>query len=143
MDHYVTPAADLPGCLDRFRPLNDNSSCPWPLSNKTEAKGLNPSYCETDSAHKKVKDADGKYSCFPILYFTVNYLIGWIPQKNASSDKGSDKVAKRGIYLSLDWVSLRDIVIYMNDVAVFSFWHWFQLFEICFGLVAFLTTLKS
>jgi len=85
--YYKTPDKEIPGCHEKFRSLDgEDLACKWPIKPSTKENSFAASHCERKNG-TPVKDENGKLKCFPILYFTINQLIGWIPQKNAADEK--------------------------------------------------------
>jgi len=80
--NYKTPASELTGCSGKFQSLDEETSnCTWPMSPQTSAKNLISYRCEGNET------GTPEVNCFPILYFTVNNLIGWVPQKTDVSEE--------------------------------------------------------
>ena len=81
--YYDPVEKDLTLCegrTDEFRaPDGKNGKCAWPTLHTTTNASFVTHYCETDP----------KLKCLPYLYFIVNDLYGWLPQKTSATDNAS------------------------------------------------------
>jgi len=80
--NYKTPTADvnLDSNCNTFRQSDDPSaSCPWPAQKNTTRDGFKPVF---------TRDKNDPKIYYPVLFFTVNTIIGWVPQITSSNKLG-------------------------------------------------------
>lgn len=79
--HYQSPAKNVALCegkVNEFRAADmKNGKCTWPLWTTTNGTSFLTHYCDESQVPPK---------CLPYIYFTVNLLFGWIPQKMSGGD---------------------------------------------------------